>query len=109
MAWIPGEAGSCGNLVRSRAREFLHSKRRRPATQVPAEPANALGSDFTHETCHIQDGPAETWRPQKFQNRRCFKGNAQWLAASWAHLLLPSIIVPHGRDCRRRRQQGWFK
>ena len=88
-------------------------KRRRPATRVPAEPANALESDFTHEICHIQESPAETidpWnesltsleRSNTLKNSgigRRFKGNAQWLAASWAHPLLPSTIVPHGRDC----------
>jgi hypothetical protein len=88
-------------------------KRRRPSSRVPAEPANALGSDFTHEICHIQESSAETidpWnesltsleRSNALKNSgigRRFEGNAQWLAASWAHLLLPSTIVLHGRDC----------
>jgi hypothetical protein len=74
---------------------------------------DALESDFTHEICHIQESPAETidpWnesltsleRSNALKNSgigRRFKGNAQWLAASWAHLLLSSTIVPHGRDC----------
>ena len=92
-------------------------KRRRPSTRVPAEPANALGSDFTPmrfvtskkappkplirgtKVWPALNAPANALKNSRIG--RPFKGTAQWLAASWAHLLPPSTIGPHGRDCRR--------
>src|ERR1700681_992100 len=121
MAWIPSEAGSWGTvcllsrLVRSRACKFLHSndgvhqREFRPNQRTLSEVTLPMRFVISKrappkplirgtKVCPALNAPTKDLK----------NSNAQWLAASWAHLLLPSTIVPHGRDCSSDLPDGRF-